>query len=194
MMALIPRIPFMPRSSEYADLLAQFRRQQQMYTRLTQPSTATDAARPLAEQPLLAQTKLFERIAAGRIPRATADAALVHDVEAAVEQLLYALYAPADGVSPMIVPRDAWTASPIMGLLAEVTYWLYQDELIGVADATRLLYNVEGPASDSAIARVRYLLQTGQLRHYWKPGRMFHQRAVLVRRSDVQRLKQDQHP
>jgi hypothetical protein len=79
-----------------------------------------------------------------------------------------------------------------MRLLGEVTYWLYQDELIGVADAARLLYDMEGPASDSAIARVRYLLQTGQLRHYWKPGRTFHQRAVLVRRSEVERLKQEQ--
>ncbi len=182
----------MPRPSPYSDALAQFREQAHLYARLAQPSSDTDATRPLAEQPLLAQIKLFERLAAGRIARTTADATLVQEVEAAVEQLLHALYAPADGVSPMIVPRDAWTASPIMRLLSEVTYWLYQKELIGVADATRLLYNVEGPASDSAIARVRYLLQTGQLRHYWKPGRAFHQRAVLVRRSDVERLKQEQ--
>ncbi len=192
MIAHIPRTLFMPSSAPYSDVLAQFRERAQLYARLTQPSTDTAAARPLAEQPLPAQIKLFERIAAGRTPRATADSALVQEVEVAVEQLLHALYAPADGVSPMIVPRDAWTASPIMRLLSEVTYWLYQDELIGVADATRVLYNVEGPASDSAIARVRYLLQTGQLRHYWKPGRAFHQRAVLVRRSDVERLKQEQ--
>jgi hypothetical protein len=92
----------------------------------------------------------------------------------------------------MIIPRDAWTVSPIMRLLAAVTYWLYQEELIGMADAARLLYHLDGPVSDSVLAKVRYLLQTGQLRHYWKPGRTFHHRAVLVRRRDVQALKQTQ--
>jgi len=42
-----------------------------------------------------------------------------------------------------------------------------------VADATHLLYNVQGPASNNAIARVRYLLQTDQLRHTGNQDALF---------------------
>jgi hypothetical protein len=92
----------MPRSSEFTDLLTLFRARQHLYARLTQPSTATDPTRPLVEQPLLAQIKLFERIAAGRITRTKADAALVQQVEAAVEQLLHVLLHFARGWYPYV--------------------------------------------------------------------------------------------
>jgi hypothetical protein len=67
----------------------------------------------------------------------------VQEVEQAVEHLLAVLCAPLDGGS-FIAPRDAWTRSPLTNLLASVTYWLYQDELISMTDAARILYNDGG--------------------------------------------------
>ena len=141
---------------------------------------------PLVAQALPAQVKVFERIERGAIDRATADPGVVHEVEAAVEQLLLVLYQPLDG-RPFFVPRDAWTASPLMRLLASVTYWLYQDELMSMADAARLVY---GASDQTPIARIRRAIERGELRHYWRPGREHKQRSFLVRRSEVERLKQ----
>lgn len=141
----------------------------------------------LTDKPLAEQLKVFERIERGAIDRATADPAFVHEVEAAVEQILQVVYQPLDG-GPFIVPRDAWTRSPLMRLLASVTYWLYQDELISPADAARLLY---GSSNDTLLARVRRAIERGELRHYWRPGRERKSAAAfLVRRSEVERLKQ----
>jgi hypothetical protein len=99
------------------------------------------------------------------------------------------LYTPLDG-GPCLVPRDAWTRSPLMKLLASVTYWLYQDELISLADAARMLY---GSSTDADLARVRRAIERGDLRHYWRPGHTSKQRGFLVRRSAVQALKRAQH-
>ncbi len=67
---------------------------------------------------------------------------------------------------------------------------MYQDELIGPADAARLLY------SDGALparARIRRMIERGTLRHYWRPGRADPSYAVLVRRSEVEQVQQHQH-
>ncbi len=149
--------------------------------------TATEGA-PLAAQPLTEQVKVFERIERGKLDRHRADPAFVEEVEQAVEQLLRILYAPLDG-SAFIVPRDAWTRSPFMHLLANVTYWLYGDELISMADAARLLY---GDGALPARARVRRMIERGTLRHYWRPGRADPSYAVLVRRSEVEQVQQQQ--
>jgi hypothetical protein len=77
-----------------------------------------------------------------------------------------------------------------MRVLASVTYWLYADELIGHADAARLLYGESSPAH---LARVRRMVERGELDHYWRPGREDNRgRAVLVRRSAVEHVKQEQ--
>ena len=142
---------------------------------------------PLATKPLAEQVKVFERIERGALDRATADPAVVQEVEAAVEQILLVLYQPLDG-GPFIVPRDAWTRSPLMRLLASVTYWLYQDELISIAEAARYLYD---SSEVVMLARVRRAIERGELRHYWRPGRERKSAAAfLVRRSEVERLKQ----
>ncbi len=54
---------------------------------------------------------MFERIEAGKIDHRHAAPAVVEEVEQAVEQMLYVLYAPLDG-DALVVPRDAWTRSP----------------------------------------------------------------------------------
>jgi hypothetical protein len=149
---------------------------------------ATPAAnRPLATQPLSEQVKVFERIERGAIQPATADPAFVQDVEAAVEQILLVLYRPLDG-RPFMLPRDVWTASPLMRLLASVTYWLYQDDLISMAEAARLLY---GTSDNTLLGRIRRGIERGELRHYWRPDREHKQRATLVRRSEVLAWKQE---
>jgi hypothetical protein len=148
---------------------------------------ATDA--PLAAQPLTEQVKVFERIERGSVDRHRADPAFVEEVEQAVAQILAVLYAPLDGTT-FVVPRDVWTRSPLTKLLASVTYWLYQDELISMADASRLLYN---DAGHTARARVRRMIERGTLRHYWRPGRTDPTNAVLVRRSEVEQVQQHQH-
>ncbi len=145
------------------------------------------AGAPVAAQHLPEQVKVFERIERGAIDRATADPAFVHDVEAAVEQILLVLYRPLDG-RPFIIPRDAWTASPLMRVLASVTYWLYQDDLISMAEAARVLYDTD-TVHDRETARIRRAIERGELRHYWRPGREHKQRSFLVRRSEVERLK-----
>jgi len=149
--------------------------------------TAADGAL-LVAQPLAAQVNVFERIEAGKIDRHRADVAFVQEVEQAVEHLLAVLYAPLDGGS-FIVPRDAWTRSPLTKLLASVTYWLYQDELISPAAAARLLY---GQSALPARARIRRMIERGDLRHYWRPGRTDPTNAVLVRRSEVEQVQQHQ--
>lgn len=155
---------------------------------LLQDTATADA--PLAAQPLAEQVKVFERIERGTINRRSADPAFIHEVEQAVRHILAVLYTPLDG-GPFLVPRDAWTRSPLMRLLASVTYWLYADELIGHADAARLLYGASSPAH---LARVRRMVERGELGHYWRPGREDNRgRAVLVRRSEVERMKQEQH-
>jgi hypothetical protein len=151
---------------------------------LLQETPTADA--PLAAQPLAEQVKVFERIERGTIDRRSADPAFVRAVEDAVEHILAVLYTPLDGRA-FIVPRDAWTHSPLMQLLASVTYWLYQDDLITNAEAARILY---GASNDTLLARVRRAIERGELRHYWRPGRASPQYAALVRRSDVERLKQ----
>ncbi len=92
----------------------------------------------MAAQPLTAQVKVWERIEARKIDRHRADPALVQEVEQVVEQLLAVLYAPLDG-GPFVIPRHAWTRSPLMKLLASVTYWLYGDDLMSMADAARVI-------------------------------------------------------
>jgi hypothetical protein len=149
--------------------------------------TTTDGA-PLAAQPLAEQLTVFERIAQGNIDRHTADSAFVREVEQAVEQLLAVFYTPLDG-RPFVLPRDAWTHSPMMKLLASVTYWVYQDDLISIADAARLLY---GDSTVARLMRVRRLIERGSLRHYWLPGREAKQRSYLVRRSEVEQVQQHQ--
>ena len=106
-----------------------------------------------------------------------------------MEQILAVLYAPLDG-GTFTVPRDAWTRSPLTKLLASVTYWLYQDELISMADAARLVY---GDGALPARARIRRMIERGALRHYWRPGRIGPTNAVLVRRSEVEQVQQQQH-
>jgi hypothetical protein len=111
------------------------------------------------------------------------------EVEQAVTQTLAVLYTPLDG-SHMLVPHDAWTRLPLMRVLASVTYWLYADELIGHADAARMLYGESSPAN---LARVRRMVERGDLGHYWRPGREDNRgRAVLVRRSEVEQAQQAQ--
>ncbi len=133
--------------------------------------------------------KSFERIERGQIDRHSAPPAVMQEVEQAVTHILAVLYTPLDG-GPMLVPRDAWTRSPLMQLLASVTYWLYQDELISPTEAARLLY---GSGTDADLARIRRVIERGALPHYWLPGRQHKEgRAALVRRSDVERLKQEQ--
>lgn len=151
---------------------------------LLEDDTANNAA--LAAQPLAKQVKLFERIEAGKIDRPSADPAFVRDVEQAVEHILAVLYTPLDG-GPFVVPRDAWTRSPLTKLLASVTYWLYQDELISLAEAARVRY---GDSSQASLARVRRMIERGNLRHYWLPGRAAKQRSFLVRRSAVEQVQQ----
>jgi hypothetical protein len=111
----------------------------------------------LAAQPLTAQVKVWERIQRGSLNRHRADRAFVREVEQAVAQILAVLYTPLDG-GRMLVPRDAWTRSPLMRVLASVTYWLYADELIGHVDAARLLYGENSPANP---ARVRRMVERG---------------------------------
>ena len=68
-----------------------------------------------------------------------------------------------------------------------MTYWLYGDDVISMADAARRLH------SDGALAaraRVRRMIEPGTLRHYWRPGRTDPNYAVLVRRSEVERVQQ----
>jgi hypothetical protein len=154
---------------------------------LLQDAAPADA--PLAAQPLAAQVKVFERIERGSLDRRTTDPTFVDEVEQAVEQLLAVLYTPLDG-RPFVLPRDAWTHSPLMKLLASVTYWLYQDDLISLAEAARWLY---GDSTDARLMRVRRLIERGQLRHYWLPGREAKQRSYLVRRSEVEQVQQHQH-
>ncbi len=89
-----------------------------------------------------------------------------------------------------MVPRDVWTRSPLTQLLANVTYWLYQDELMSMTDAARMLYNDGG---HTARARIRRLIERGTLHHYWRPGRVDPGYAVLVRRSEVEQVQQHQH-
>jgi len=144
---------------------------------------------PLAAQPLAAQVKVFERIEHGTIDRRTVDPTFVREVEQAVEQVLAVFYTPLDG-RPFIVPRDAWTHSPLMKLLASVTYWLYHDDLISIADAARILY---GSSDVVMLARIRRAIERGELRHYWQPGRAHKQRSFLVRRSEVEQAQQHQH-
>lgn len=154
---------------------------------LLQQAPTTGA--PLAAQPLGEQVKVFERIERGQIDRQHAAAAVVQEVEQAVRHILTVLYTPLDG-GPMIVPRDAWTRSPLMQLLASVTYWLYQDDLISPTEAARLLY---GSGTDADLARIRRMIERGALAHYWRPGRQHKEgRAALVRRSDVERVQQHQ--
>jgi hypothetical protein len=154
---------------------------------LLQDTVTDDAA--LAAQPLTKQVKVFERIEAGRIDRRSADPAFVRDVEQAVEHILHVLYTPLDG-GPFVVPRDAWTRSPLTKLLASVTYWLYEDELMSIADAARLRY---GDSTKASLARIRRVIERGELRHYWLPGRAAKQRSFLVRRSQVEQVQQHQH-
>jgi hypothetical protein len=154
---------------------------------LLQDTATADA--PLAAQPLAEQVTIFERIERGKIDRRSADPAFVREVEHAVEHILVVLYTPLDG-RPFIVPRDAWTHSALMNLLASVTYWLYQDDLISIADAARVLY---GDSTDALLVRVRRIIERGELRHYWRPGREAKQRSFLVRRSEVERLNQQEH-
>jgi hypothetical protein len=151
---------------------------------------ATPAAdAPLAAQPLTEQVKVFERIERGKLDRHRADPTFIREVEQAVDQIIAVLYTPLDG-RPFIVPRDAWTHSPLMKLLASVTYWLYQDDLISMADAARLVY---GASDDALLSRIRRMIERGQLRHYWLPGREAKQRSYLVRRSEVEQVQQHQH-
>ncbi len=90
----------------------------------------------------------------------------------------------------MIVPRDAWTRSPLMKLLASVTYWLFQNERIGIADAAHLRY---GDSSKASLARVRRVIERGELRVYWRPGREHKAgHPFLVRRSEGERLRHGQ--
>jgi hypothetical protein len=148
---------------------------------------ATPAAnRPLAAQPITEQVKVFERIERGAIHRAAVDPAFVRQVEDAVEQVLLVLYRPLDG-RPFMIPRDAWNHSPLMRLLASVTHWLYQDDLITMAEAARLLY---GTSDNAVLGRIRRGIERGELRHYWRPDRDHKQRATLVRRSEVLAWKQ----
>ena len=143
----------------------------------------------MAAQPLTEQVHVFERIERGAIDRTTAAAAFVREVEEAVEQILLVLYHPLDG-RPFVLPRDAWTASPLMRLLASVTFWLYQEELISPAEAARIVY---GTSETAMLARIRRAIERGELRHYWRPGREHKRgRAFLVRRSEVMKLMQAQ--
>jgi hypothetical protein len=157
-----------------------------LHTLLHAPPAA-DA--PLAAQPLSEQVKVFERIERGNLDRHRADPAVVREVEQAVEQILAVLYTPLDG-RPFLMPRDAWTHSPLMKLLASVTYWLYQDDLITQTEAARIVY---GASNDTLLARIRRMIERGALRHYWRPGRTAPQHAVLVRRSEVEQVQQHQH-
>ncbi len=150
--------------------------------------TATPDA-PLAAQPLTEQVKAFERIERGKIDRHRADPACVQEVEQAATQILAVLYAPLDG-GALIVPRDAWTRSPLMKLLASVTYWVYQNDLMSMTDAARLVY---GDGGRLGRARVRRWIEQGTVQHYWRPGCTDPTNAVLVRRSEVEQVQQQQH-
>ncbi len=163
------------------------RTQQQRLDALLRDTPAPNA--PLADQPLAQQVNVFERIEAGNVPRATADPAFIREVEQAVEAILALLYTPLDG-GPLVVPRAAWTRSPLMKLLTSVTYWLYQDDLITATDAAQLRY---GTKSKAALGRIRRAMERGELRAYWRPGREHKEgRAFLVRRSEVEQLNQQE--
>ena len=126
----------------------------ELHDRLHTLLHATPAAdAPLAAQPLTEQVKVFERIERGKLDRHRADPTFIREVEQAVDQIIAVFYTPLDG-RPFIVPRNAWTHSPLMKLLASVTYWLYQDDLISMADAARLVYGASDDALREAIESI----------------------------------------
>ncbi len=142
---------------------------------------------PLKEQPLRHQLRVFREIAKGKRPREQTSPAFARVLEAAVEQLLQVLYEPLDG-SPMLMPRDAWHRTELGPLLAQVTMWLYGPDLISMVEAAQLLYDISA-AQAKDVARIRWLIQTGRLRHYWDPHEPNYTHAQRVRKSEVLQLK-----
>jgi hypothetical protein len=158
---------------------------------LTGQPERTDYPRPLAERPLQAQLDVFEQIAQGKISRDQADPSFVTEVEEAVDQILLVLCTPPDVQEPVIeaLPRDIWTRSETGRLLSSVTWWLYQNDLIALREATILLY---GMAENTEMVRTHRLIERGELDSYFDPREANPQYARRVRRSQVIELKERQ--
>jgi len=71
--------------------------------------------------------------------------------------------APGGGCVPPGAPHTTWTGSPLTKLLASVTYWLYGDDVMRMADAARMVY---GDRPGPARGPVRRLIERGVLGHY----------------------------
>ena len=158
---------------------------------LTGQPERTDLPRPLAERPLEDQIQVFEQIAQGKISRDQADPAFVAEVEEAVDQLLVMLCVPPDVEDRTIeaLSRAVWTRSPLSFLLAEVTWWLYQQDLITLSEAAQILF---GDTNTNAFYRLGQLFEEGALTPYINPHEGNPRYAGRVRCSQVRLVKQEQ--
>lgn len=158
---------------------------------LTGQAERTDSPRSLADRSLADQLALFEEIAQGKIDRNQADAAFVAEVEDAVDQILLVLCTPPDVQDPAfeVLPRDIWTRSEIGQILAYVTWWLYQHDLISIRDAASMLYGSTGNAES---LRVHRDIERGNLDFYLDPYEANPQHGRRVRQSQVSALQEQQ--
>lgn len=147
--------------------------------------------RTLADRPLADQLARFEEIAQGKLERGQATPAFVAEVEEAVDRLLVLLCVPPDMQKRAIdvVPREVWTRSQLGILLAEVAWWVYQDDLITLSEAAQVLY---GDVSKSAFYRLGQLVDGGSLIPYINPHEANPQYASRVRRSEAVKVKEQQ--
>lgn len=169
------------------DTIRQYR--DQLDALLADQPERTGAIRPLAERPLRDQLQVFEQIAQGKLDRERSDPSFVGDVADAVDRLLALLCVPPDLADRTldVVPRNLWTRSPLGILLAEVAWWVYHDDLITLGDAAQHLYH---GTTIIDLHRIRAHLAKGELRPYIDPHEANPQYAGRVRRSEVERLKE----
>ncbi|HEY0739287.1 MAG TPA: hypothetical protein VGD69_30475 [Herpetosiphonaceae bacterium] len=145
----------------------------------------------LADRPLTDQLALFEQLALGKRERDQADPAFVAEVEEAINRLLVLLCVPPDieERTRAVLPPNLWERSALGLLLADVLWWLYQDDMMTMSHAAELLY---GAAGLNEFQKIRTLVNKGVLVPYINPHESNPQTARRFRKSQVLTWKAQQ--
>lgn len=161
------------------------------------PPYAAQLHQAIESSPLREEVNLLCRVANGEIARDSASEQLVAEVIGTVQELAELLCVPPWGPGGYTIDRAFW-ATPAGQVMLHAQRWARGEELISYSQAAQLLdplswsETLQGEArtraQEAARARVRRLVEAGELTGYLDPLERHPNRQGRVSRSEVEAL------
>lgn len=161
------------------------------------PFYAAQLHQAIETSPLREEIALLCRAANGEIPRDSADEAVVAEVIDTIQSIAELLCVAPWGASGYTIDRAFWT-TPAGQVMLHAQRWAKAEELITYTDAARLFdplawsetlaTDARNRMQEAARARVRRMVESGELTGYIDPLESHSNRQARVSRAEVDAL------